>query len=182
MRCPFCGFEDTQVKDSRPTEDGMSIKRRRFCGGCQSRFTTFERVQLCELTVVKSDGRKEAFSREKLSRSISVATRKRGIPPEKIERIINGLQHRLETLGESEISSRHIGEMIMGVLFELDSVSYIRFASVYKNFSEMTDFQEFIGKHLEVKTDPDDKKENHRKKKESRKYPSLFESIDDEVR
>ncbi|HQS83428.1 MAG: transcriptional regulator NrdR [Alphaproteobacteria bacterium 16-39-46] len=176
MRCPFCGFEDTQVKDSRPTEDGMSIKRRRFCGGCQSRFTTFERVQLCELTVVKSDGRKESFSREKLARSIYVATRKRAIPSEKVERIINGLQHRLETLGESEISSRLIGEMIMGVLFELDSVSYIRFASVYKKFSEMTDFQEFIGKHL------DDKKENPRKKKESRKYPSLFEGVDDEVR
>jgi len=182
MRCPFCGFEDTQVKDSRPSEDGMSIKRRRFCGGCQSRFTTFERIQLCELTVVKSDQRKESFSREKLARSIYIATRKRPISPEKIERVINGLQHRLETLGESEISSRLIGEMIMDVLFDLDSVSYIRFASVYKNFSEMTDFQEFIGKHLDDKKERDDKKDPPRKKKEMRKYPSLFEVSEDEIK
>lgn len=175
MRCPFCGFEDTQVKDSRPTEDGLSIKRRRFCGGCQSRFTTFERTQLCELTVLKSDNRREPFSREKLARSIHIATRKRSISNEKIERIINGLQHRLETLGESEISSRTIGEMIMEVLFDLDSVSYVRFASVYKNFSEMTDFQDFIGQHLNDTKENNGVKESQAKKRESKNYPSLFE-------
>lgn len=169
MRCPFCGFEDTLVKDSRPSEDGMSIKRRRFCGGCQSRFTTFERIQLCELTVIKSDGRQEPFSREKLAHSIHIAARKRPISTEKLDRIINALQHRLETLGESEISSGTVGEMVMEILQELDSVAYVRFASVYKNFSEIKDFQEFIGSHLaEDKNSP-------RQKKRNKDYPRLFE-------
>ena len=176
MRCPFCGFGDTQVKDSRPADDGLSIKRRRFCSACQSRFTTFERVQLCELIVVKSDERREPFSRDKLARSIYIATRKRSIPNEKIERVVNGLQHRLETLGESEVSSQRIGEMIMNVLYEMDPISYIRFASVYKNFTEMEDFQDFIGKHLGDKNEiQSDKKESSRRKKTSPLYPTLFE-------
>lgn len=169
MRCPFCGFEDTFVKDSRPSEDGMSIKRRRFCEGCQSRFTTFERIQLCELTVIKSDGRHEPFSREKLAHSIYTAARKRSIPSEKLERIINALQHRLETLGDSEISSGKIGEMVMEILQELDPVAYIRFASVYKNFSEITDFQEFIGTHIT------ENKKLSPQKKRNKEYPRLFE-------
>ncbi len=154
MRCPFCGCEDTQVKDSRPTDDAMAIKRRRFCNACQSRFTTFERIQLCELSVIKSDSRKEPFDREKLARSIYIATKKRNIPPEKIERIINALQHRLETLGESEIASEKIGEYVMEVLQDLDAVSYVRFASVYQNFNEAKDFQEFVKIHIPQKSSP----------------------------
>ncbi|MGB0749915.1 MAG: transcriptional regulator NrdR [Magnetospiraceae bacterium] len=146
MRCPFCGHSDTQVKDSRPTEDNAAIRRRRFCGGCGSRFTTFERVQLRELTVLKKDGRKGVFDREKLARSLNIALRKRPVGDDMVERIVNGVQRRLESLGESEIPSKVIGEMVMEVLADLDQVAYVRFASVYRNFREAKDFEDFVGK------------------------------------
>jgi len=149
MRCPFCGHEDSQVKDSRPTEDGAAIRRRRQCEGCAARFTTFERIQLRDLWVVKSAGdggsRREPFEREKLQRSIAIATRKRPIEPVRIEKLISGIQRQLETLGESEVSSKRIGELVMEGLKGLDSVAYIRFASVYRDFSEARDFEEFAG-------------------------------------
>lgn len=168
MRCPFCGYEDTQVKDSRPTEDGMAIKRRRFCSACQARFTTFERIQLCELTVIKADGHRESFDREKLSQSIYLATKKRNIPSEKVERIINALQHRLEALGESEITSEQIGMAVMEVLQDLDAVSYVRFASVYQSFNEAKDFQDFIKAHITQEPVPSKLiKENKKEEKES---------------
>lgn len=144
MRCPFCGHEDTQVKDSRPTEDRSAIRRRRFCSGCSSRFTTFERIQLRELTVIKNGGGREPFDREKLSRSIYISLRKRAVEGERVERLINGLVRRLESSGESEIPSKVIGEMVMEALSHLDQVAYVRFASVYKNFREARDFEEFI--------------------------------------
>ena len=146
MRCPFCGHNDTQVKDSRPTEDNAAIRRRRFCPECGSRFTTFERVQLRELTVVKKDNERVPFDREKLLRSLRIALRKRPVDDERIERIVNGIQRRLETLGENEISTKVIGEMVMDALADLDPVAYIRFASVYRNFREAKDFEDFIGK------------------------------------
>lgn len=146
MRCPFCGHDDTQVKDSRPTEDGGAIRRRRFCPSCGSRFTTFERVQLRELTIVKKNGAKEPFERDKLMRSLTHAVRKRPVEPERVERIVSGIQRRLESLGESEISSTVVGEMVMDALRTLDHVAYIRFASVYKNFREAKDFEDFVGK------------------------------------
>ena len=146
MRCPFCGHEDTQVKDSRPTEDNATIRRRRFCPECSSRFTTFERVQLRELMVIKSDGEKVPFDREKLLRSLQIALRKRPVDPDRIERIVNGIQRRLETLGESEIPTKVIGEMVMEALSELDQVAFVRFASVYRNFREAKDFEAFVGK------------------------------------
>ncbi|MBW8268533.1 transcriptional regulator NrdR [Caldovatus aquaticus] len=145
MRCPFCGAEDTQVKDSRPAEEGGAIRRRRACAGCGARFTTFERVQLRELTVIKSDGRRVPFDREKLARSIRIALRKRPVDEDRIERIVNGIQRRLETEGEQEVTSRQIGEMVMEVLKDLDQVAYVRFASVYRNFREAKDFQAFLG-------------------------------------
>ena len=145
MRCPFCGGDDTQVKDSRPTEDNATIRRRRFCPDCGSRFTTFERVQLRELTVVKKDGEKAPFDRDKVTRSLRIALRKRPVDNDRIERIVNGIQRRLETLGESEIPTKVVGEMIMDNLLELDQVAYVRFASVYRNFREAKDFEEFIG-------------------------------------
>ncbi len=145
MRCPFCGGEDTQVKDSRPAEEGVAIRRRRACPACGARFTTFERVQLREITVVKSDGRRVPFDREKLARSIRVALRKRPVDEDRLERIVNGIQRRLETEGEQEITSRQIGETVMEVLKELDQVAYVRFASVYRNFREAKDFQAFLG-------------------------------------
>ena len=145
MRCPFCGHGDTQVKDSRPTEDNAAIRRRRSCPACGSRWTTFERVYLRELTVIKRTGEKVPFDREKLSRSMRIALRKRPIDEEQIERIVNAIQRRLETLGESEIPSKVIGEMAMERLSELDQVAYVRFASVYKNFREAKDFEEFLG-------------------------------------
>ena len=149
MRCPFCGHEDSQVKDSRPTEDGAAIRRRRQGEGCAARFTTFERIQLRDLWVVKSAGdggsRREPFEREKLQRSIAIATRKRPIEPVRIEKLISGIQRQLETLGESEVSSKRIGELVMEGLKGLDSVAYIRFASVYRDFSEARDFEEFAG-------------------------------------
>ena len=145
MRCPFCGHDDTQVKDSRPTEDSSAIRRRRFCGNCGQRFTTVERVQLRELTVVKSDSRRVAFDRDKLARSIRVALRKRPIQEERIERIVNGIVRQLEASGDSEIASKQIGELVMDTLRELDSVAYVRFASVYRNFREAKDFEDFVG-------------------------------------
>ncbi len=145
MRCPFCGHDDTQVKDSRPTEDASAIRRRRFCGNCGQRFTTIERVQLRELTVIKSDGRRVPFDRDKLARSIRIALRKRPIQEERIERIVNGVVRQLEASGESDIPSKQIGELVMDTLKELDPVAYVRFASVYRNFREAKDFEEFVG-------------------------------------
>jgi transcriptional repressor NrdR len=145
MRCPFCGHDDSQVKDSRPTEDGAAIRRRRQCEGCGARFTTFERIQLRELTVLKSEGRREPFEREKLERSVAIACRKRPIEAGKIEKLVSGIQRQLETLGESEIESARIGEYVMEGLKGLDTVAYIRFASVYKEFAEAKDFEDFAG-------------------------------------
>ena len=146
MRCPFCGHDDTQVKDSRPTEDNSAIRRRRFCPACGSRFTTFERVQLRDLVVVKKDGSKEPFDRDKIARSIAIAVRKRPVEPERVERIVSGIVRRLESLGESEIPSTVVGEMVMDALSTLDPVAYVRFASVYRNFREAKDFEDFVGK------------------------------------
>ena len=146
MRCPFCGHEDTQVKDSRPTEDNAAIRRRRYCSACGSRFTTFERIQLRELMVVKSNGEKVPFDRDKLLRSLKIALRKRPVEDERIERLVNSIQRRLETLGENEIPTKVVGEMVMEQLKELDPVAYVRFASVYRNFREAKDFEEFVGK------------------------------------
>ena len=144
MRCPFCIHDDTQVKDSRPTEENATIRRRRYCPSCGSRFTTFERVQLRELTVVKKDGEKAPFDREKLTRSLLISLRKRPIESDRIERIVNGIQRRLESLGEGEIPTKIIGQMVMEVLAELDPVAYVRFASVYRNFREAKDFEDFV--------------------------------------
>ena len=146
MRCPFCGHGDTQVKDSRPTEDNSAIRRRRYCPSCESRFTTFERVQLRELTVLKKEGERVAFDREKLARSLKIALRKRPVEDDRVERVVNSIQRRLESLGESEVPSKVIGEVVMDVLAGIDSVAYIRFASVYRNFREAKDFGEFVGK------------------------------------
>jgi len=144
MRCPFCGHEDTQVKDSRPNEDGVAIRRRRFCTSCGQRFTTIERVQLRELTVVKTDGRKVPFDREKLTRSIRIALRKRPVQEERIERIVTGLVTRLESSGDTEIPSSRIGELAMDTLREVDGVAYVRFASVYRDFREENDFSSIL--------------------------------------
>ena len=141
MRCPFCGADDTQVKDSRPTDDRGAIRRRRFCGNCAARFTTFERVQLRELTVLKKNNQREPFDREKLARSIYVALRKRPVEPERVERMINSLVRQLESSGDTEIRSEQIGEEVMEALAILDQVAYIRFASVYRNFREAKDFE-----------------------------------------
>ena len=150
MRCPFCSHAETQVKDSRPTEDNASIRRRRQCEACGARFTTFERIQLRELTVLKSEGRKEAFEREKLERSITIACRKRPVDGTKIERLVTGIQRQLETLGEQEVTTAQIGSLAMEALKRLDSVAYIRFASDYKDFAEARDFEEFAGSVKEV--------------------------------
>jgi transcriptional repressor NrdR len=150
MRCPYCGHEDSQVKDSRPTEDGAAIRRRRQCEGCAARFTTFERIQLRDIVVVKSDGKSEPFDREKLARSIELACRKRAIDGVRIERLVSGIQRQLETSGESEVRSARIGELAMEGLKGLDSVAYIRFASVYKDFTEARDFEDFVGSIREV--------------------------------
>jgi transcriptional repressor NrdR len=144
MRCPFCGHDDTQVKDSRPTEDNSAIRRRRFCTGCGARFTTFERVQLRELTVMKKNGQREVFDRDKLARSIMIALRKRPVDPDRVDRVINGIVRRLESAGESEIRGEMIGELVMEALAALDQVAYVRFASVYRNFREAKDFEAFI--------------------------------------
>jgi len=150
MRCPYCGHEDSQVKDSRPTEDAGAIRRRRQCEGCGARFTTFERIQLREVNVVKSDGSTEPFDRDKLARSIGIACRKRTIEPLRIERLVSGIQRQIETSGESEIASSRIGSLVMDGLKGLDSVAYIRFASVYKDFNEAKDFEDFAGSIREV--------------------------------
>ncbi len=150
MRCPFCGHDDSQVKDSRPTEDNNAIRRRRQCEACGGRFTTFERIQLRDLTVIKSEGKREPFEREKLERSLSVACRKRPVDASQIEKLASGIQRQLETLGESEIESKRIGEFVMDGLKSLDSVAYIRFASVYKDFSEARDFEDFAGSVAEA--------------------------------
>ena len=143
MRCPFCAHDDTQVKDSRPTEDNAAIRRRRQCSSCGARFTTFERVQLREVVVVKSGDRREPFDRSKLEQSISLATRKRSIDQERLDQLISGIQRQVETSGEAEVPSSHIGELVMEGLRQIDSVAYIRFASVYRDFSEARDFEEF---------------------------------------
>ncbi|WP_407051677.1 transcriptional regulator NrdR [Methyloraptor flagellatus] len=145
MRCPYCGGEDTQVKDSRPTEDGAAIRRRRVCPSCGGRFTTFERVQLRELIVVKRSGRRVPFDRDKLMRSVEVALRKRPVDPERVERMVNGIVRQLESSGEPEIASEQIGEALMEGLKSLDDVAYVRFASVYKNFREAKDFEQVLG-------------------------------------
>ena len=145
MRCPFCGHEDTQVKDSRSSEDGAAIRRRRFCAACSQRFTTVERVQLRDLTVVKVDGRRVPFEREKLARSVRTALRKRPVQEERIERIVNGIVRQLEASGENDIASQQIGELVMETLREVDEVAYVRFASVYRNFREAKDFEAFLG-------------------------------------
>jgi transcriptional repressor NrdR len=145
LRCPFCSHDASQVKDSRPTEDGASIRRRRQCEDCAARFTTFERVQLRELTVVKSGERREPFERSKLERSVATALRKRPVPQERIDKLVSSIQRQLEVSGESEIASSTIGEMVMNGLKALDPVAYIRFASVYKDFREARDFEHFAG-------------------------------------
>ena len=153
MRCPFCGHEDTQVKDSRPTEDNTAIRRRRFCPHCSARFTTFERVQLRELTVLKKNNQREPFDRDKLARSMMIALRKRPVEPERTERVVNGIVRRLESSGESEIKVDAIGALVMEALASLDQVAYVRFASVYRNFREAKDFEEFITDELAEEVD-----------------------------
>ena len=145
MKCPFCSNDDTQVKDSRSTEDNSAIRRRRFCPACGARFTTFERIQLRELTVLKKSGKKVPFDRDKLERSIHISLRKRPVENERVERMISGIVRRVESLGESEVDSSVIGEIVMEGLQSIDSVAYVRFASVYKNFREARDFEEFLG-------------------------------------
>ena len=145
MRCPFCQNEDTQVKDSRPTDDKSAIRRRRYCPACGARFTTFERVQLRELTVLKKTGRRVPFERNKLERSLDIALRKRPVEPDRVERMINGIVRRLESFGESDIDSETIGKLVMEGLESLDQVAYVRYASVYRNFREASDFGKFLG-------------------------------------
>ena len=144
MRCPFCGNVDTQVKDSRPAEDHASIRRRRFCAACGGRFTTYERVQLRDLVVIKSNGRREDFDRDKLARSIRIALRKRPIEPERMDQMISGIVRRLEQMGDTDIRSNAIGEIVMEALARMDTVAYVRFASVYKNFQAADDFDRFV--------------------------------------
>ena len=143
MRCPFCAHDNSQVKDSRPTEDNTAIRRRRQCEGCGARFTTFERVQLREIMVVKSNGVREPFDRAKIEQSVTLACRKRNVSEERIDQLVSGIQRQIETLGESEVPTKVIGEMVMDGLRQLDSVAYIRFASVYRDFGEARDFEEF---------------------------------------
>lgn len=146
MRCPFCSNDDTQVKDSRPTDDRSAIRRRRSCTGCGARFTTFERVQLRELTVLKRSGRRVPFDRDKLLRSLDISLRKRPIDPDQVERMINGIVRRLESMGESDINSETIGQLVMEGLANLDDVAYVRYASVYRNFRDAEDFEKFLRK------------------------------------
>ncbi|MEL6583077.1 MAG: transcriptional regulator NrdR [Pseudomonadota bacterium] len=154
MRCPFCGNTETQVKDSRPAEDHVAIRRRRFCPACGGRFTTYERVQLRDLTVVKKNGRREDFDRDKLSRSIRIALQKRPVEQERIDQMITGIVRRLESTGESDIQSDSIGEIVMEALARIDTVAYVRFASVYKNFQAADDFEDFV--HELRPPNPDD--------------------------
>jgi len=153
MRCPYCQNADTQVKDSRPTEDNTAIRRRRSCSGCGGRFTTFERIQLRDLTVVKKNGQRTPFDRDKLARSIDIAIRKRPVDPERVERMINAIVRQLESSGESEIDSVRIGELVMQALASIDQVAYVRFASVYRNFREAADFEDFIGREIAGRDD-----------------------------
>lgn len=156
MRCPFCGNEDTQVKDSRPTEDNAAIRRRRLCSACGGRFTTFERVQLRELTILKNSGKKVPFDRDKLMRSINIATRKRNIDPEQLEQMVSGIVRRLESRGDNEIESRELGGLVMQGLQELDDVAFVRYASVYNNFSRVEDFEKFLGRMVvDPESDPE---------------------------
>ena len=150
MRCPFCAHDDSQVKDSRPTEDNTSIRRRRQCESCGARFTTFERVQLREITVVKSGGKREPFDRGKIAQSVALACRKRAIEQERIDQLVSGIQRQVETMGDAEIPSARIGEMVMDGLRQIDSVAYIRFASVYRDFGEARDFEEFASSVRDV--------------------------------
>jgi len=145
MRCPFCGHAESQVKDSRPSEDGAAIRRRRLCPECGGRFTTFERVQLRELTILKRSGRRTPFERDKLARSISIAIRKRPIDPERVERMISSITRQLESMGETELPSSAVGELVMAQLKALDDVAYVRYASVYRDFRETQDFARFLG-------------------------------------
>jgi transcriptional repressor NrdR len=145
MRCPYCGCHNTQVKDSRPTEENQSIRRRRACEDCGGRFTTFERVQLRELIIIKRSGRRVPFDRDKLSRSVEIALRKRPVTPERIERMVSGIVRQLESMGEAEIASSTVGELVMEALKGLDPVAYVRFASVYRDFREAADFHEVLG-------------------------------------
>ncbi len=145
MRCPFCGHAESQVKDSRPSEDGAAIRRRRLCPECEGRFTTFERVQLRELTILKRSGRRTPFDREKLQRSLSIALRKRPVEPERIERMISSIARELESMGETELPSSSVGELVMKRLKELDDVAYVRYASVYRDFRQTEDFAKFLG-------------------------------------
>jgi transcriptional repressor NrdR len=144
MRCPFCGHLESQVKDSRPSEDGAAIRRRRLCPQCGGRFTTFERVQLRELTILKRSGRRAPFDREKLVRSVSIATRKRPVEPERVERMVNAIVRQLESMGETELASHVVGEMVMKALKSLDDVAYVRYASVYRDFRQTEDFAHFL--------------------------------------
>ncbi len=155
MHCPFCGSDDNQVKDSRPVEDGGAVRRRRQCNACGARFTTFERIQLRELTVVKRDGERAHFDRDKLKRSIMIATRKRGVEEDRIERIVNGVVRAIEISGETEIETRRLGRLAMERLAELDEVAYVRFASVYEDFADARDFERFI-ERLAAKREKDD--------------------------
>ena len=156
MRCPFCGELESQVKDSRPSEDGAAIRRRRMCPSCGGRFTTFERVQLRELTIVKRSGRRTPFEREKLVRSIAIAIRKRPVDPERVEKMVSGIVRQLESLGETEIPSHVVGEMLMKALKSLDEVAYVRYASVYRDFRETEDFARFLGEEgLSEESEPE---------------------------
>ena len=144
MRCPFCGNVDTQVKDSRPAEDHVAIRRRRYCPACAGRFTTYERVQLRDLVVIKKNNKREAFDRDKLERSIRIALQKRPVDPERIDQMISGIVRRLESMGDADVPSDRIGEIVMETLARIDTVAYVRFASVYKNFQAADDFEEFV--------------------------------------
>ncbi len=157
MRCPFCGNIDTQVKDSRPAEEHVSIRRRRFCPACAGRFTTYERVQLRDLVVVKSNGRREDFDRDKLERSIRIALQKRPVEPERVEQMISGIVRRLESMGEMDIASKTVGEIVMESLARIDTVAYVRFASVYKNFQAADDFDKFVSELRPNEPAADDK-------------------------
>jgi len=148
MICPFCGSEDTQVKDSRPAEDGAAIRRRRLCGACDARFTTFERVQLREITIVKRNGRKSVFDREKLERSFEIALRKREVDADTVGKAINAIVRQLESYPDGDVPSEHVGELVMQTLMTLDKVAYVRYASVYRNFREAKDFEAFVEKEL----------------------------------
>ncbi len=153
MRCPFCPHDDSQVKDSRPTEDNTAIRRRRQCESCGARFTTFERVQLREIAVIKSNEAREPFDRAKIEQSVALACRKRGVAQERLDQLVSGIQRQIETLGESEVPAKAIGEMVMDGLRQLDSVAYIRFASVYRDFNEARDFEEFASSVQDVGQD-----------------------------